>query len=961
MIKSETIEKAIQAITKRRADYEYFYNKLDSPDWLKPLWKEGFFCKPEPIIAEGKYISFPLWPESQYLARMAAKDPDTVCEIILKIPNTDNARVHDDLASAALNMPPQVSARLVDKAAEWIESPYHLLLPDHLGKLIEHLAKGNEVDAALALARSLLDVAPPQIPEKEDDKEDLHKYEDAKPLFEEWAYEHILKKNIPALVSAAKIKVFELLCDLLEKSVIGGISKQSREDKEDFSYIWRPAIENHEQNVSHGLKSLLVTALRSAADLLMKDDLVSINDIVAFLEARPYSIFKRLTLYILRQHPAKSAYLVTKYALDCAVFDDYRFFHEYFLLIRVVFESLAPSDQNTILGWINNGPSDVEDHKRSYKEMYGKELSDSEVKDYINHWIIRRLAVIKEVLPAETKAKYDALVSKYGEPKHSEFRNYHESWVGPTSPIGNKELSEMPVDDIINYLSNWKPSTEMFAPTPEGLGRLLTDIVSAEPERFAKAANNFRGLDPTYVRALLGGFSNAARNKKAFDWGHVLELCQGIVSQSIEISGRDVGEIDADPSWEWTRQRIAHLLDDGFHECEGCIPFQYRSLAWSILVKLTNDPTPTPEDEERYGGSNMRPAELSINSTRGEALHAVIQHALWIRRHNDKKSNAKELASRGFDEMPEVEDVLNNHLDISKESSLAVRSVYGQWFPWLVLLDKKWAQESAAKIFPTDDSHIAHRNAAWHTYLAFCAPYTEVYDLLKEQYLFAANNLVNVSETERAVHETNKRLAEHLITYYWRGKLELDDSESSLSVFYEKASDSLRAHVMAYIGRPLEKTKEAIEDEVLDRLRSLWEKRLDIASKSANLSLFKSEIASFGWWYVSGKFDYDWSLDQLSKALKISKYIDPAYKVIKKLADNANINSLQVIDCIDIIIKEQDDQRIYYGWQDDTKMLLSKLMNNSDSAVVTKAKNLANYLIAKGYGEIRELFSNGTK
>src|SRR5260221_10835827 len=37
------------------------------------------------------------------------------------------------------------------------------------------------------------------------------------------------------------------------------------------------------------------------------------------------------------------------------------------------------------------------------------------------------------------------------------------------------------------------------------------------------------------------------------------------------------------------------------------------------------------------------------------------------------------------------------------DSSAAIRSVYGQWFPWLVLLDPNWARASVARIFPADD------------------------------------------------------------------------------------------------------------------------------------------------------------------------------------------------------------------------------------------------------------------
>jgi hypothetical protein len=35
--------------------------------------------------------------------------------------------------------------------------------------------------------------------------------------------------------------------------------------------------------------------------------------------------------------------------------------------------------------------------------------------------------------------------------------------------------------------------------------------------------------------------------------------------------------------------------------------------------------------------------------------------------------------------MPEVQEVLDEHLDPTRNSPLAIRAIYGRWFPWLVI------------------------------------------------------------------------------------------------------------------------------------------------------------------------------------------------------------------------------------------------------------------------------------
>jgi len=81
----------------------YLFSRL-SDCWLLPLKDAGFFKHPPgPVVDEQKQIvSFPTWPESQYLARMASKSPELVLEIVREIPDTDNVRIHESLADACL-------------------------------------------------------------------------------------------------------------------------------------------------------------------------------------------------------------------------------------------------------------------------------------------------------------------------------------------------------------------------------------------------------------------------------------------------------------------------------------------------------------------------------------------------------------------------------------------------------------------------------------------------------------------------------------------------------------------------------------------------------------------------------------------------------------------------------------------------------------------------------------------
>ena len=144
----------------------------------------------------------------------------------------------------------------------------------------------------------------------------------------------------------------------------------------------------------------------------------------------------------------------------------------------------------------------------------------------------------------------------------------------------------MTVDSVIKFLNSWSSPQEFHAPTPEGLGRVLSITIADDPERFALAAARFQGLDPTYVRALVSGLREAIKKGYCVEWQPILTLCQWVISQPIEIPGRAINHRDADLDWEWTRKEVARLLHRGFEERKGKIPFGLRSICWSLLYPL---------------------------------------------------------------------------------------------------------------------------------------------------------------------------------------------------------------------------------------------------------------------------------------------------------------------------------------------------------------------------------------
>ncbi len=951
----EVVQRALSEIGKRTANYRYFFDQLKSPSWIEPLLENGFFQSPPPPIVEGESISFPFWPESRYLARMAPLAAEIVLRVALQMPETENVRVHEDLAEAACGLPPEMAGSWATRESTWVKSQNHLylILPSSLGRLVSHLARGGQSDAALELARRLLSIAANQGDSTEgveDKVAGLVRRPRAR--FSDWTYGEILRLNVPDLLDAAPERTFSLLCDLLEEAI--QVMREDEEDEKghDYSFIWRPAIEEHEQNSPGGrLEDLLVSAVRDAAERVASRDSSRVPKLVETLEGKGWLVFRRLALHLLRAFPDEAPSLMQDRLTDRSSFDDPGLRHEYNLLLRAAFSRLSPEAQNIILGWISQGP-DIESFKLRTKERPGREPSDEEIQIYTKSWRRDRLAPMSGDLSSEWLDVYNELVSELGGPEHPDFLAFRmTSWQGSTSPKLSEELRAMSVDELTEYLRTWRPSAGPREPSTEGLAKELTQLVASQPDLMATEAQRFEGLDPTYVRALLMGLREAAPHT-AFNWAPVLQLCSWVVGQPGDTSRRSADR-GLEPRWDWARHSVLDLLHVGFETGPAEISFEHRPVTWQILRPLTEDPDPTPEHEAEYGGSNWDPLTMSLNTTRGKAMHAVLMYAFWSRRHLNEQGEGP-----GFESTPEIREVLDAHVEISRDAATAIRAVYGRSFPQLVGLDTRWASRNRTRIFPQEGARRIFWDASWEAYLSGPQVFMDVFSILRGEYHHAVQLIGTASPERRRLGDPDERLAEHLMVMFWHARLELEEPRGLLADFYDRAGDELRAHALGFVGRRL-RDGDKLEPEVLDRLKALWSSRLREAQSRESSRSYVKEIAAFGWWFESGRFEDEWSLGNLEDALQFAGTADFDFRVVQRLAELAPAMPKQAVSCLQLMVEGNKEDWGIYGWAEDARSVLETALRSRDADTRDVATELIHGLGARGHFEFRDLLRNG--
>ncbi|MDF0555919.1 hypothetical protein [Kamptonema sp. UHCC 0994] len=917
----------------------YFFERLSFPGWIDKLRDKGFFkSPPDPEVdTDTGRILFRQWPQSRYLARMASQEPAIVLEIALEIleTRTKNVFVHNDLAEAALAMPPALAARWVEQEIEWLKKQDYLYfyLDKKLGKLVTYLTEKNQVNVALALIRELLAILP--------SSESSILLPEPNARLNDYEYSQILENHVPKLLEVAEECTFEMLCCLLDDAV-------RLSPSQDYSHNWRAAIEDN----PHEIRERLISAVRDAAEQHLGKNPAAVCTLVPILESYEWTIFQRLALYLLYRFPNEAQNLIAERLTNRDRFQNQGELYEYKLLLRDQFLHLIPEAQQVILDLIAGGPID-------------RPISEDQRTAYKKHWQLNWLAILSDNLPTEWQQQYEQLVKEIGCPQPLEPTKGIQVWQGPNSPKSTTELASMSMEELFAFLREWQPSGNLFEPSRNDLGCVLSIVIVQKSEGFLAHIEQFKQLDWEYMvwllRGLQSSLSSRSEVQQKFFWSQVFEFSFWMLSRL-----QDIRESSTEPGSgfnQWSRicEAVIDLLRSGLTPIGNKeIPVEFRNQVWNILEPLTNDSKLTPGFETYYHGSNASPTNDSVHTVRGKAMHAVIEYALWVKRYTQANENQEKQIKFSLDKVPEVREVIERHLNPAHDPSLVIRSVYGRCFSTLLLaLDSGWTTKNQQKIFPTDDGLQELRKAAWEGYITSNDACVTLFTMLRKEYSHAIEQIGDAIQEWQNSSRADEALASHLLNLYWHGDLELSEPDKLLERFLAKASAQLSGEFMREIGERLRYGNFEIGVDLLQRLQRLWECRVSQVKSAKENNAQASDLKFFSWWFNSGKFDSNWALAQLKDVIRLVKDIDYDNHLLNHLVALAPLMPLSVVECLSLMVDELrsgDGSLSYY--QEDSRTILLTALQSGDKTSHTLAEDLINRLLARGIADFRDLLTN---
>jgi hypothetical protein len=844
---------------------------------------------------------------------------------VLNVASEPRVRMH--LLAVLSKSPVPIIRKFLPDVVVWMETTRTVFLYEGLTRLIAHLAKSGAASEALELAAICIAFRKERNP-----SQTTFRDEGVRPRWDVYEFKTLVYDGIRVLAQVEPLATFKLCCAVLE-GALQMLYDPEQEDApwEDHSTFWRPAIEEHEQNHEYSHKELLVPLIRDTAEACAANAPNGYRVVAQELEKHRWSIFKRVLVHVTRTHSEVAGpEQIRRMLLSDEMFFARNVLHEWCLLLKEQFPNLDENDRLLILNRIRNG-FDEKKAIQSHVEWQGRAPEPELVSLWRKHYERDKLSFISAHLPIEWRQHYEALVKEIGEAEHPDFSTWSGGGtIGENPPKSVDELLQMDFTSIVEFLRSFEPAPKPMLFEVEGLASALESAARRKPEKFDADLRVFDDLRPAFVGALIRGLTEAATERKNVPIRNLLAFLNFLSQSSSAEPSRPTHKGSG------IQLEIARSLRKLMRHEPSPLTIEDRPILWQTLTALTDDHNPTAEDEASHY-RNRKFATLSLNTTRGEAMHGLFDYANWLRRL---------LGTEQKNPAPEILDILTRRLALQIEPTLTIRAVYAEHLPWLKYFHSEWVAQHISAIFPHEPELSEYRRVAWDTFVTFCRPSVPLFDLLQVEYRRAVEAITPQlsNETNYDVQHPEEALSQHLLALYWWNRMSLSDRNSLIVSFFERASAKLRAHAIDYAGRAV-KNSDSVPKEVIERLQNLCDWRLTIAQASDNKESFEEELASFESWVWSRKFDQRWTLSRLEQILQLTSKRDRfGHFVLEALAEWSGDFPLETVRCLEFFIRKDRDR---VSWHAKPETIKTILMNAGSSS-----SELAKEIAARAEDEI---------
>lgn len=846
-----------------------FYEGLENPLWVRPLFDAGAFTSPpEPESTGDGYVRDTYWPELSYLTRIAPQAPDDVVDVLLKLQDSNNAWVRRAVFEIGSQIPAESSVRLEPLLKKWVATGLGWRTDSRaIVSLAVNLLEGGQPRLGRWLANALFE------PRPGDETAAIRK---PVLLLDEYWYEEELPLIVPALGDNALKALVGWLTAYVNAS--GHAS-----GKHDFSAMDRSSIDSRGDS-THRPEDALIDAVRDLAIPAMRIDPVGTVDV---LLRSGVSLLRKIAIYVtaeaIRQDinaggNAASLIVSAKRLLSDVESDDEYLRVEYARLAQaaaaadasvtsVVAPFLAQAFETDLL-WIRERlvrPEGLED------EEWEQSVQDR-AQRYRHSWLS---AIGNDALPTELRedlAKLNAANGAIDDPLEPMGRV--TSWTGPNPHTSQDEMAAMAPAELVAHLANWHDEGNGWGPEPshEGQGRALSGLLTTHPLALRGVANLGSQLRPTYLRSILQGWEAALKADLELDWPQAAEVLEFVLDHTLAspfpIEG---GSFDDDEDFGGAKKAAIGLLEELLKQRGSVVvPGDYEERFAQLLINRSESEEAWADyDGYKHEGSGWDPLNMSLNWQWPSRIRALIVAA-----------TRPEPAPWQGDALKAIE------FEMSRvDQHGAGRAALGEGLGRLLTRAPDWLGSHLEELVGTAGSISVEQQIVLTTSMSTHRYNLAMYELLTPAMLAAINVGESLVTGWKGESDPLPRIGEWAIDALVFGHITKTDSV--FQAFFGQTSPEVRGDALGKVAWSFFRAT-TVDDEIRDRFAGLWDDRISHVREHPEDS---REIEGIFWLVKSESFSAEWWLPRLRDALELEPSISTERHMIgKELAQASTVD-----------------------------------------------------------------------
>lgn len=851
------------------------FRKTAGVHWFSAFIEAGFLNPvemPSPVPAkEEGYVSIPTWPITDYLVATSEEFNDPLNEeyavwtldfiraatISSRERGFGNYRVWWQFSKIICNVPVHlISLDVITLIDTWLDDRYERgVVAETLGCkwLLSLLSLSGAHSKSLSI--SLLDVL---FKIKLGGEADVSSSKKKAALrFDSWYAKKITEKvacKAGSVLERDAVHIFQVRLETI----------LDMDDNDRWSFIWRSAIENHDQN--HGAddsEDIIVEAFRDSLLAYIEAAPTSSLNYVKELLGNKFETIKRIAIYAIDQQ--------FRHLNDCAdhvISREYfngNYRHELWHFLRNHYQELGPDQKQRVLSIVNDLIENDENGQISVgATAYQRAIWFSAIKDS----------------DEETARYYCQNIEKAGaEPKNPDFSSYMTVGdVDDKSPIPAEELLSLGIDDLLKHLSSAKDQGSFKEPSFRGLVKALQQAVKAEPLRYHVLLHKFVEVDLPFVYSIIEAYQELWTEKAQLPWDEIwdslLSFCRDIATQDRFWSSENAKERSSFVANRyWVVGAIGRLIESGTKSDEHAFSEKLLHKAEIVLLPLLDN-----ERGEEFK-VDADAVSLAINSPRGRCIEALINLTLRSCRLSDKRSE------NHLEIWQHFQPIYNEELKRTEIGEYEFATLVSNYLPNFMYMSNEWVSKNLCRIF--DQSNYQGWLCAMQGYAYVGRVYELIYKHLKEH-----GHLIKALDDDNIKGKANEKVIQNIAVAYLNNFETLENG--LISQLLQRGMQSELSHLIWFLWT----LRKDGDDNINAKVFALWPLILEVIDTSSREGrLLASKLCD---WAVF----VDEVTDENKKLiLAVAPFAEEGYNSYDLLRSISRISERQPIEAYEIWLR----------------------------------------------------------